>query len=113
MTCSNDRYTATYVVAPALGSPCQVADFTDIQTAINALPPGGGKIFIKAGTYVIAKTIRIQKSNIHIQGEGMGITNIIGDATMTASPAIEAYNPAAGAILKLVADTAKNDMSVT
>ena len=47
MVCSTDRYTATYVVAPSLGPPdCRDADFTDIQTAINALPPGGGKVFV-------------------------------------------------------------------
>src|SRR5262249_3024400 len=110
----NDRYTATFVVAPALGPPdCRVADFTDIQTAINALPPNGGKIFIKAGMYIISKTIRIQSSNVHLQGEGMGITNIVADATMTASSAIEAYNPVAGGALKLVADTAKSDTTVT
>ena len=52
MTCSTDRYGATFVVAPSLGPPdCQVADFTDIQAAINALPPAGGKVFVKAGTY--------------------------------------------------------------
>src|SRR5215510_6829847 len=114
MACANDRYTATYVVAPTLGPPdCRVADFTDIQTAINALPPNGGKIFVKAGTYVISKTIRIQTSNVHIQGEGMGITNIVADATMTASPAIEAYNSLAGSPLSLVANTAPGDTTVT
>ena len=72
MACSTDRYTATYVVAPSLGPPdCRGADFTDIQTAINALPPGGGKVFVKAGTYVITHTILIQQGNVHIQGEGI------------------------------------------
>jgi len=114
MACANDRYTATFVVASALGPPdCRVADFTDIQTAINALPPSGGKIFVKAGTYIISKTIRIQSSNVHLQGEGMGITNIVADAAMTATPAIEAYNSAAGGFLKLAADTAKSDTTVT
>ena len=52
MVCSTDRYAASFVVAPSLGPPsCRAADFTDIQSAINALPPGGGKIFVKAGTY--------------------------------------------------------------
>ena len=58
MTCSTDRYGATFVVASSLGPPdCQVADFTDIQAAINALPPAGGKVFVKAGTYVVSLTI--------------------------------------------------------
>ena len=90
MACSKDRYAATLVVAPVLGPPdCQVADFTDIQAAINALPPIGGKIFVKAGTYPIKKTIQIGASNVQIQGEGMGITNFVADkTTMTASPTL-------------------------
>jgi hypothetical protein len=50
MACSTDKFAATYVVAPDLGPPdCKVADFTDIQNAVDALPPTGGKIFVKAG----------------------------------------------------------------
>jgi hypothetical protein len=115
MACSKDRYAATYVVAPQLGPPdCQAADFTDIQQAISALPPAGGKIFVKAGTYPIKKTIQIRSSNVQIQGEGMGITNIVADkTTMTASPAIEVNNPAADTPLALLADTQKGDTTVT
>jgi hypothetical protein len=114
MACSTDRYTATYVVAPSLGPlDCRDADFTDIQTAINALPPGGGKVFVKAGTYVIAHSILIQQGNVHIQGEGMGITNIVADQTMTANPAFQAYNPQAGNTLPLLVDSSRGDTAVT
>ena len=114
MACSTDRYTATYVVAPSLGPPdCRVADFTDIQTAINALPAAGGKVFVKAGTYVVTQTILIQQSNVQLQGEGIGITNIIAAATMTASPAIRVYNQQAGSVLPLLADTSKGDTSAS
>ena len=114
MACSTDRSTATYVVAPSLGPPdCRVADFTDIQTAINALPPAGGKVFVKAGIYVVPQTILIQQSNVHLQGEGMGITNIVAAATMTAAPAIRVYNQQAGNVLPLLADTAKGETSAT
>jgi len=114
MACSKDRYAATYVVAPQLGpADCQVADFTDVQAAIAALPPAGGKIFVKAGTYPIKKTIRITTSNVQIQGEGMGITNFVADATtMTASPAIEVNNPAAGSPLSLRSDAKKGETRV-
>jgi hypothetical protein len=115
MACSKDRYAATYVVAPQLGPPdCQIADFTDIQAAIAALPPTGGKIFVKAGSYPIKSTIRIGMSNVQIQGEGMGITNFVADATsMTASPAIEVHNSGAGSPLTLLADAQKGETSVT
>jgi len=93
-----------------LGPPdCRVADFTDIQTAINALPPTGGKVFVKAGTYVVPQTILIQQSNVQLQGEGMGITNIVAAATMTAAPAIRVYKQQARNVLPLLADTAKGE----
>ena len=114
MACSTDRYTATYVVAPSLGPPdCRVADFTDIQTAINALPAAGGKVFVKAGRYVVSQTILIRQGNIQLQGEGMGITNIVAAATMTAAPVIRVYNQQAGNVLPLLADTVQGDMSVS
>jgi len=110
MTCSTDKFAATFVVAPDLGpSDCQVADFTDIQSAIDALPPAGGKIFVKAGDYVISNTIKIGLSNVHIQGEGMGVTNVIAAPTMTDRPAIEAYDATIGYDLPIAADTTKGD----
>ena len=113
MACSTDKFAATYVVAPDLGPPdCQVADFTDIQSAINALPPGGGKIFVKAGDYVISDTIKIVQSNVHVQGEGMGVTNIIAAPAMTDRPAIQAYNQNIGYDAALVADTTKGDTAL-
>jgi len=44
---------------------------TVIQQAIDALPSGGGKIFIKAGEYQLTKKINL-KSNLTIEGEGFG-----------------------------------------
>ena len=114
MACSTDRYAATFVVAPSLGPPdCRAADFTDIQTAINALPAGGGKVFVKAGTYVVSQPILIQQGDVHLQGEGMGITNIVAAAAMTAAPAIRIHNQVAGNVLPLLADTAKGATSAS
>jgi hypothetical protein len=97
-----------------LGPPdCRAADFTDIQAAINALPAAGGKVFIKAGRYVVAQTILIRQSNVYLQGEGMGITKIVAAATMTAAPVIRVYNQQAGNLLPLLADAAKGDTSVS
>ena len=114
MACSTDRFTATYVVAPSLGPPdCRDADFTDIQAAINALPAAGGKVFVKAGTYVVSQTILIRQSNVHLQGEGVGITNIVAAQTMTAAPAIRVYNQQAGNVLPLLADASRGDTSIS
>jgi len=45
-------------------------DYTDIQSAIDALPATGGEIHVKAGTYIITTGITINKSNVTIVGSG-------------------------------------------
>ncbi|RLC68525.1 MAG: hypothetical protein DRI26_10025 [Chloroflexi bacterium] len=42
---------------------------TVIQQAIDALPNSGGRIFIKAGEYIISSAIQINKNYITIEGE--------------------------------------------
>jgi len=107
---SIDRYESTFVVSldPSKG------DFTSLQAALNALPPSGGKIFVKAGTYPSTNTIRIRASNIHIQGEGMGITVFVADSTMTGNtPALEAFSTVFdGTQRALVADTTRGDIAI-
>jgi len=105
-----DRFESTFVVSldPAKG------DFTSLQAAINALPASGGKIFVKAGVYKITNTIQIKASNIHIQGEGMGITVFVADSAMTGNtPALEAFSTASdGTARALVADTARGRTTI-
>ena len=48
---------------------------TDIQQAIDELPPTGGTIPLE-GTYIIDKTIRLP-SNVHIHGPSNGFASII------------------------------------
>ena len=104
-----DRFESTFVV-DINGN----GDFTSLQPAIAALPATGGKIFVKAGIYPIASTITITGSNIQIQGEGMGITAFVADSAMTGNtPALEAFNAAAGTARPLVADTALGDTTFT
>ncbi len=107
---SLDRYGSTYVVSqdPNKG------DFTSLQPAIDALPASGGKIFVKAGTYPILDTIRIRQGDIHIQGEGMGITVLVADSAMTGNtPALEVFSTALdGTPRALIADTVRGSMSV-
>ena len=104
-----DRYESTFVV-DINGN----GDFTSLQPAIDALPATGGKIFVKAGVYPITSTITITESNVQIQGEGMGITAFVGDSAMTGNtPALQAFNAAAGTARKLLAPTALGDTTLT
>ena len=47
-------------------------DTDDIQEAINLLPPTGGMVFIKEGTFIIRNEIDVNKNNLTIQGIGDG-----------------------------------------
>src|SRR6516164_7216915 len=47
------------------------------------------------------------------KAKGWGITNIVTAETMTASPAIQVYNPNAGNALSLLTDTLKGETAVT
>jgi putative cofactor-binding repeat protein len=85
-----------------------------LQAAINALPASGGKIFVKAGVHKITNTIQIKASNVHIRGEGMGITVFVADSAMTGNtPALEAFSTASdGTARVLVADTARGHTTI-
>jgi len=89
-------------------------DFTSLQAALNALPASGGKVFVKAGVYPITGTIDITQSNVHIQGEGMGITIFVAASTMSGNtPALEAFSSTSdGTPRALVADTARGDITI-
>jgi hypothetical protein len=106
-----DRYESTFVVDIAGNG-----DFTDLQSAIDALPANGGKIFVKAGTYPLNRTIRITMSNVQIQGEGMGITVFVASSQMMtenpAVPALEAFQPVFGTPRLLTTDTARGDTTL-
>lgn len=75
---------ATYIVS---SNPNQ-GDYQDIQSAVNALPSGGGKIFVRAGTYTLTSTIKIPISKVFIEGEGES-TLIQADGN-TVSPIVQA-----------------------
>lgn len=44
----------------------------DIQAALDALPESGGCVCLKRGTHTIPEPIRIEKSNVIVQGESPG-----------------------------------------
>jgi len=47
------------------------ADEVEIQAAIDALPTGGGKVVLSAGTFVLATMLSIDKSNVILEGQGI------------------------------------------
>jgi len=61
----SSRVVATRVVALD-----GTGDFTDIQSAINDLPSGGGVVYVKEGTYEVSSGIIINKENVSLIGSG-------------------------------------------
>ena len=57
---------ATYIVSTSTKN----GHFTSINSALAALPSGGGKVFVRAGTYAITSGISIPKSKVILEGEG-------------------------------------------
>ena len=73
---------ATRTVATLVVATDGTGDFTDIQTAINALPANGGCVYIKEGTYNITVPIVIDSNNVSIMG--CGRSTIIAQQTNNA-----------------------------
>ena len=61
---------ASRVVATKVVATDGTGDFTDIQSAINDLPSGGGVVYIKEGTYTITAKIEIKQDNTALIGSG-------------------------------------------
>ena len=61
---------ASIVVATAVVAIDGSGDFTDIQSAIDSLPAGGGVVYIKEGTDTITSTISITSDGIALIGAG-------------------------------------------
>jgi len=60
---------ASRVVATRVVALDGTGDFTDIQSAINDLPSGGGVVYVKEGTYTLTSALTVT-SNISIIGSG-------------------------------------------
>jgi len=73
--------TATLVVGPSANSDSAsydyvtdgTADNTEIQSALSALPAGGGKVILREGTYNFAGDITLATSNVTLEGQGGGV----------------------------------------
>lgn len=91
-----DTRVATVIVA-ADGT----GDYTTIQAGINALPAGGGLVFVKNGTYQLASTLTIAKGSVTLQGQGpatiLALDNTVNAAVITLGDGANLYN---GIILK-------------
>jgi parallel beta-helix repeat protein len=61
---------ADKVIATKLVAADGTGDFTSIQDGIDALPAGGGMVFVKEGTYTLAAKLTIAKSNVVLAGQG-------------------------------------------
>lgn len=79
LSTSAQYQSATYVVSTTVGQ----GDYTDIQSAIDALPSGGGLIFVRAGTYTLAASINIKVANTQLQGEGVASIIQFNQASVT------------------------------
>jgi hypothetical protein len=75
------RLAATYVVASTNG------DYTDIQSALDAVGTNGATIYIADGTYIITSTLLIKRSRTRIICGGGAIIQCDGS---TVSPLIKA-----------------------
>ena len=53
-------------------------DYTDIQSAVDALPAAGGAIIVKDGTYTLTTSIVIDSDSITITGSGYNTIVTIG-----------------------------------
>lgn len=83
--------TATTIVVAASNSLHTVADYictgtndqTTINTAIGALPAGGGRILLLEGTYNLGGAVVINKSNVSLEGQGMATILKLANSTNT------------------------------
>jgi len=61
---------ASRVVATVVVATDGTGDFTDIQSAIDALPAGGGVVYIKEGDYVLTDDLDVNIANVSLVGAG-------------------------------------------
>ncbi len=69
-------YLLIYPVVRFVVAKDESGDFVDIQTAINALPPEGGIVYIKAGMYDLNGKSLVVRSNLTLLGDGIDQTVI-------------------------------------
>jgi len=83
-------YSPTVIVATDA-----TGDYSDIQTAINALPAGGGRVFVKEGTYNLAAKLVILLSNVTLQGQGastiLHLDNTVNQSVLEIGNGADAY----------------------
>ena len=68
----SDASGATATAVPRTGNNITGVTADVLNAAIQALPHHGGTIFLTAGTYVLNRTVVIDRSSVEIRGENMG-----------------------------------------
>lgn len=56
-----------------------VSTVPELRAALEDLPPAGGRIGVRAGTYLVASTIDVNRDNVIIEGEGTATTFVLAD----------------------------------
>ncbi len=83
---NQDVASATFVV----GNDLKIADFADLQTAMDNLPPEGGSVGMLQGTFDISTTLTLPAVPVKIVGSGIGATVIAMGANAIAAFTIPA-----------------------
>lgn len=88
-------------------------DFADIGSAINALPTTGGVINLGTGTFPVSSSIaNTTRSNIVIQGQGVGST-IVSSSITTDNPIFDFEGTVPGTSRSLTANATKGTNTAT
>jgi hypothetical protein len=73
-------------VLPGASPVVEAIQYTTIQAAIDALPPGGGVVRLPAGTFEVTKPLRLSRGDVLL--EGAGTATHLKNANNQGEPAI-------------------------
>lgn len=106
---------AKKVVATKVVAADGTGDYITIQAGIDALPAGGGVVYIKEGTYTISAAIEIKKSNVALFGAGSAtlitLANNTDDNGIELGDGANAYSNIAVADLKVDGNSANQTLN--
>ncbi len=71
-----------------------------IQSAFNAIPAGGGRVYLPPGTYKVSAPINITKSNISFIGAGTTKTTLLADGLHQTLAVVPIARPISNILIK-------------